>query len=44
MITVDPANGKVLSERNIGAPVTLAPFAAQETLYILTDEGELKAF
>jgi outer membrane protein assembly factor BamB len=44
LITVDPANGKTLSERSLGASVSIAPFAAQDRLYILTAEGELRAF
>lgn len=41
---LDPTNGKVLSTIPLSAPVSLAPFVAQETLYILTDNGDLMAF
>lgn len=43
LVTLDPANGKTVSERQLGASVSLAPFVAQETLYVLMDNGELVA-
>ncbi|MBS0271832.1 MAG: PQQ-binding-like beta-propeller repeat protein [Proteobacteria bacterium] len=44
LVTIDPANGKTLSERQLSSPVSLPPFVAQETLYLLTDAGEIIAF
>jgi outer membrane protein assembly factor BamB len=44
LVTLDPTNGRVLSTTSLDAPVSLAPFVAQETLYILTDNGDLMAF
>ena len=40
----NPANGRCLSERNLGVSISLEPIVAQETLYILTDGGDLMAF
>jgi outer membrane protein assembly factor BamB len=42
--TLNPVNGETLSITQLDAPVSLAPFIAQETLYILTDGGDLMAF
>lgn len=44
LMTLDPTNGKTLSTTDLGAPVSIAPFVAKETLYILTDNGDLMAF
>ncbi|OJW53335.1 MAG: hypothetical protein BGO67_01120 [Alphaproteobacteria bacterium 41-28] len=44
LLALDPTNGKTLSERQLKAPLSLAPFVAQETLYILTDHGDLMTF
>lgn len=44
LVALDPMNGKILSTTYVGAPVSLAPIVAQETLYILTDNGDLMAF
>ncbi|MBA3813408.1 MAG: PQQ-binding-like beta-propeller repeat protein [Alphaproteobacteria bacterium] len=44
LVALDPTNGTILSTTEVGAPVSLAPFVAQETLYILTDNGDLIAF
>lgn len=44
LVTLDPLNGNVLSTTYLKAPVSLAPFIAQETLYILTNSGDLMAF
>lgn len=44
LVALDPTNGKTLSERQLNSPVSLPPFVAQETFYLLTDEGEIIAF
>jgi outer membrane protein assembly factor BamB len=44
LVAVDPTDGKVLNERSLGVSVSLSPFAAQDTLYLLTDEGDVMAF
>jgi outer membrane protein assembly factor BamB len=44
LVSFDPATGKILESRYIGSSFTLPPFCAQETLYLLTDEGDLMAF
>jgi outer membrane protein assembly factor BamB len=44
LITVDPATGETLSHRNLEASFSLPPFIAQETLYLLSDEGDVMAF
>jgi outer membrane protein assembly factor BamB len=44
LINVDPVNGGFQSQTGIGAPVSLSPVVANNTLYILDDEGKLHAF
>ncbi len=44
LVAIDPSNGKTLSERQLNVPLSLPPLVAQETLYILTDGGELLTF
>ena len=44
LVAFDPTNGKTLSERQVGTSLSLPPLLAQETLYILTDNGDLVAF
>ncbi len=44
LINVDPATGAVQSQTTIKAPVNLSPIVANQTLYILDDEGRLRAF
>lgn len=44
LVALDPANGKTVSERQLGSSISLAPFVAQETLYVLMDNGELLTF
>jgi outer membrane protein assembly factor BamB len=44
LVALDPTNGNTLSTLPLNAPVSMAPFVAQETLYILTDSGELMRF
>lgn len=44
LINVDPANGSFQSQTNIKAPISLSPVVANQTLYILDDEGRLRAF
>lgn len=44
LLALDPTNGATLTTTHLEASVSLAPFVAQETLYILTDDGNLMAF
>jgi outer membrane protein assembly factor BamB len=44
LVAFDPRNGKILAEHHVGSSISLPPIGAQETLYILTDSGELMAF
>ncbi len=44
LINVDPENGGFLSQTSVGAPITLSPVVANNTLYILDDNGRLHAF
>ncbi len=44
LVALDPSDGKTLSERQLDSSISLAPFVAQETLYILTDRGDLMTF
>jgi outer membrane protein assembly factor BamB len=40
---VSPVNGALLSTTNTGAPISLPPVVANNTLYILSDSGRLTA-
>ena len=42
-MSIRPA-GAVQSQTTIKAPVNLSPIVANQTLYILDDEGRLRAF
>jgi len=44
LINVDPNNGAVQSQTTIGAPVSLSPVVANQTLYILDGNARLHAF
>jgi len=44
LINVDPNNGAVQSQTSIGAPVSLSPVVANQTLYILDGNARLHAF
>lgn len=44
LINVDPNTGAFQSQTSIGAPVTLSPIVANQTLYILDGNGRLHAF
>jgi outer membrane protein assembly factor BamB len=44
LINVDPNNGGFQSQTSIGAPVTLSPVVANQTLYVLDSNGKLHAF
>ena len=44
LINVDPSNGSFQSQTNIKAGVHLSPVVANQTLYILDDDGRLHAF
>ena len=44
LINVDPTTGSFQSQTNVGAPVSLSPVVANNTLYIFDDRGRLTAF
>jgi outer membrane protein assembly factor BamB len=44
LINVDPNNGGFQSQTSIRAPVTLSPVVANQTLYVLDQNGRLHAF
>jgi outer membrane protein assembly factor BamB len=44
LINVDPNNGGFQSQTGVGASISLPPVVANNTLYVLDDEGRLHAF
>jgi outer membrane protein assembly factor BamB len=44
LLAFDPATGKVFAERSLGASVSVPPVMANDTLYVLTDSGDLRAY
>ena len=44
MIEIDPDSGAFLNQRSIGDAVTLQPVVANQTLYLITDSGQLQAY
>ena len=44
LINVDPTSGGFQSQTNIRSSVSLSPIVANQTLYILDDDGRLRAF
>ena len=44
LINFDPVTGNFQSQTTIGVPITLAPIVANSTLYILDDQGHLRAY
>jgi len=44
LINVDPASGSFQSQTNVGSGVSFQPVVANNTLYLLTDEGRLIAY
>jgi len=44
LINVDPVNGAVQSQTDVGTSISLPPVVANSTLYILDDDGRLRAF
>ncbi|OAB60067.1 dehydrogenase [Leptolyngbya valderiana BDU 20041] len=44
MVILDPATGERTEDRDIGAPVYIAPVIADETVVVFTDEGRLIAY
>jgi outer membrane protein assembly factor BamB len=44
MLEVDPRTGNILKERKLGADATIAPLVANNTLLVLTENGELTAW
>ncbi|HCY54497.1 MAG TPA: dehydrogenase [Oceanicaulis sp.] len=43
LVIINPADGSVQERRNLGDPVFIAPVIANETVYIVTDNGGLIA-
>ena len=43
-VEVDPNNGDILNTWDIGTSVSIAPIVAGETLYVLDDKGNLRAY
>jgi outer membrane protein assembly factor BamB len=44
LINVDPVTGSFQSQTSVGAPVSLSPVVANQTLYIYDDRGQLHAY
>jgi outer membrane protein assembly factor BamB len=44
LINLDPATGAFQSQSSVGAPVSLSPVVANNTLYVLDDRGRLHAY
>lgn len=44
MVELDPADGRQVAERRLGAPAYLPPVVANMILYVLTDDGRVQAF
>jgi outer membrane protein assembly factor BamB len=44
LINIDPTTGAFQSQTSIGAPISLSPVVAGNTLYILDDKGRLHAY
>lgn len=44
LVELDPADGRLMAERKIGAPAFLSPVVANMILYILTQDGNVQAF
>ena len=44
LLSLDPSNGKTLTELSLETPISMSPIAAQEMLYILTDNGDILSF
>lgn len=44
LINVDPATGAVQTQTSLGAEISLSPVVANNTLYVLDDDGRLHAF
>jgi glucose dehydrogenase len=44
LVTLSPTTGEVLTTVKLKAPAFLAPIVADNTLYVLTDDGKLSAW
>jgi len=44
MLAVSPANGAIMNAIDAGDAISVAPIIANDTLYVLTDSGYLKAY
>jgi hypothetical protein len=44
IISVDPTGGAIQGQTTVGTSLSLAPVVANNTLYVLDDEGRLRAF
>ena len=43
LVQIDPADGKVVSEQDMGAPITVPPVVANNVMYLLAEDGKLIA-
>lgn len=44
LVSVSPYTGEIISTRDIGDPVSVSPLVANQTVYVLTDDGRLIAY
>jgi outer membrane protein assembly factor BamB len=44
MLEIDPATGKLIRDSELPDPVMVAPIVVQQTLVVLTDDGDLVAY
>ncbi len=44
MLEIEPAMGDIIRQSKLSDSVTIAPIVANETLYLLTNDGQLQAF
>ncbi|HDO51307.1 MAG TPA: pyrrolo-quinoline quinone, partial [Rhizobiales bacterium] len=43
MVSVDAKTGSIMSQRDLGTPVFIAPIVASGRMYVLTDKARLLA-
>ena len=44
MVEIDADTGSYITQRSVGDSVTLQPVIANQTLYLITDSGQLQAY
>jgi hypothetical protein len=44
MVEVNPADGKIMKQRDLPGDVMIAPLVADNTLFFLTEQGRLVAY